>query len=112
MDFSFLTDPRYNVLGAFWMTIQLTFWSAIGSFVLGVILVAMRVSPVPLMRGFAGTVVPAVWAAFGVNAGPPDEVAVVPRDDVDVGAEFAFPVEFGRHPVEPDAPGVLGAPGA
>ena len=64
------------------------------------------------LEGFAGTVVPAVWAAFGVNAGPPDEVAVVPRDDVDVGAEFAFPVEFGRHPVEPDAPGVLGAPGA
>ena len=38
MDFSFLSDPRYNVLGAFWMTIQLTFWSAIGSFILGVIL--------------------------------------------------------------------------
>src|SRR6476661_4143657 len=36
------------------MTVQLTFWSAIGSFILGVILVAMRVSPVPLMRGFAG----------------------------------------------------------
>ena len=54
MDFSFLSDPRYDVLGAFWMTIQLTFWSAIGSFVLGVILVAMRVSPVPLMRGFGG----------------------------------------------------------
>lgn len=55
MDFSFLSDPRYNILGAFWMTVQLTFWSAIGSFVLGVILAAMRVSPVPLLRGFAGT---------------------------------------------------------
>ena len=53
MNFSFLTDPRYDILGAFWMTVQLTFWSAIGSFILGVILVAMRVSPVPLMRGFA-----------------------------------------------------------
>jgi glutamate transport system permease protein len=52
VDFSFLSDPRYNVLGAFWMTIQLTFWSAIGSFILGVLLAAMRVSPVPLMRGF------------------------------------------------------------
>ena len=52
MDFSFVSDPRYNILGAFWMTIQLTFWSAIGSFILGVILAAMRVSPVPLMRGF------------------------------------------------------------
>ena len=54
MDFSFVSDPRYDLLGAFWLTIQLTFWSAIGSFVLGLILVAMRVSPVPLMRGFAG----------------------------------------------------------
>ena len=33
MDFSFLSDPRYNMLGAFWMTVQLTFWSAIGSFI-------------------------------------------------------------------------------
>jgi glutamate transport system permease protein len=54
VDFSFVSDPRYDLLGAFWLTIQLTFWSAIGSFVLGLILVAMRVSPVPLMRGFAG----------------------------------------------------------
>jgi glutamate transport system permease protein len=54
VDFSFLSDPRYDILGAFWLTVQLTFWSAIGSFILGVILVAMRVSPVPLMRGFAG----------------------------------------------------------
>ncbi|MTD16550.1 ABC transporter permease subunit [Nakamurella sp. YIM 132087] len=53
MDFSFLSDPRYDVLGAFWMTIQLTFWSAIGSFVLGVLLAGMRVCPVPIMRGFA-----------------------------------------------------------
>lgn len=54
MNFSFLSDPRYDILGAFWLTVQLTFWSAIGAFVLGVILAAMRVSPVPLMRGFGG----------------------------------------------------------
>lgn len=54
MDFSFLSDPRYDILGAFWLTVQLTFWSAVGSFVVGVILAAMRVSPVPLMRKFAG----------------------------------------------------------
>lgn len=35
------------------MTVQLTFWSAIGSLILGTILAAMRVAPVPLMRGFA-----------------------------------------------------------
>lgn len=57
MDFSFFSDDKYDFVGAFWMTIQLTFWSAIGSFILGVILVAMRVSPIPLMRGFAGAVV-------------------------------------------------------
>ncbi|MFD9213294.1 amino acid ABC transporter permease [Streptomyces sp. NPDC087659] len=42
----------YDVLGAFWTTIQLTVWSAIGSLVWGTVLAAMRVSPVPVMRGF------------------------------------------------------------
>lgn len=42
----------YDVLGAFWTTIQLTLWSAIGSLVWGTVLAAMRVSPVPVMRGF------------------------------------------------------------
>jgi glutamate transport system permease protein len=56
VNFSFLSDPKYDFIGAFWMTVQLTFWSAIGAFIFGVILAAMRVSPVPLMRGF-GTVV-------------------------------------------------------
>lgn len=37
---------------AFWVTIQLTFWSAIGSLIWGTILAAMRVSPVPVMRSF------------------------------------------------------------
>ncbi|MGW4891838.1 amino acid ABC transporter permease [Kitasatospora sp. NPDC004240] len=42
----------YDLLGAFWVTIQLTFYSAIGSLIWGTLLAAMRVSPVPLMRGF------------------------------------------------------------
>ena len=42
----------YDVLGAFWTTVQLTVFSALGSLVLGTLLAAMRVSPVPLMRGF------------------------------------------------------------
>ncbi|MEV7371572.1 amino acid ABC transporter permease [Streptomyces sp. NPDC090301] len=45
----------YDLLGAFWVTVQLTVFSAIGSLVWGTLLAAMRVSPVPLMRGF-GTV--------------------------------------------------------
>lgn len=54
--FDFLSkydDP--SLLGAFWMTVKLTFFSGIGSLVWGTLLAAMRVSPVPLMRGF-GTV--------------------------------------------------------
>ncbi|MFF7815501.1 amino acid ABC transporter permease [Streptomyces roseolus] len=43
----------YDLLGAFWVTVQLTFWSALGSLVWGTLLAAMRVGPVPLMRGFA-----------------------------------------------------------
>lgn len=53
MNFSFLSDPRYDVLGAFWLNVQLTLWSAVGALILGTVLAGMRVSPVPLMRGFA-----------------------------------------------------------
>lgn len=42
----------YNLLGAFWVTVQLTFYSAVGALIWGTVLAAMRVSPVPLMRGF------------------------------------------------------------
>ncbi|MFF9404572.1 amino acid ABC transporter permease [Streptomyces anandii] len=45
----------YDLLGAFWVTVQLTLLSAAGSLVWGTLLAAMRVGPVPLMRGF-GTV--------------------------------------------------------
>jgi glutamate transport system permease protein len=54
--FDFLStynDPTF--LGAFWMTVKLTVFSAIVSLIWGTLLAAMRVSPVPLMRGF-GTV--------------------------------------------------------
>lgn len=43
---------EYDVLGAFWVNVQLTVYSAIGSLIWGTILVAMRVSPVPVMRAF------------------------------------------------------------
>ncbi|MFJ1764127.1 amino acid ABC transporter permease [Amycolatopsis sp. NPDC088138] len=51
--FDFLSNPDYNLVDAFWTTIQLTFFSAIGALIWGTILVGMRVSPVPIMRGFA-----------------------------------------------------------
>ncbi len=43
---------HYDILGAFWVTVQLTIYSAVGSLIWGTILVAMRVSPVPIMRAF------------------------------------------------------------
>ncbi len=38
---------------AFWVTIQLTFWSALGAMVLGTLLTAMRVSPIGVLRAVA-----------------------------------------------------------
>ncbi|WP_165985063.1 amino acid ABC transporter permease [Streptomyces sp. YIM 98790] len=51
--FDFLDLERYDLLGAFWVTVQLTFWSAVGSLIWGTILAAMRVAPAPVLRGFA-----------------------------------------------------------
>ncbi|MER5746911.1 amino acid ABC transporter permease [Streptomyces sp. NPDC052095] len=43
----------YDLLGAFWVTVQLTVLSALGALIWGTLLAGMKVSPVPLMRGFA-----------------------------------------------------------
>lgn len=45
---------NYDVLGAFWMTIYLAFFSAVGALVIGTVLAVMRVSPVGVLR-WAGT---------------------------------------------------------
>ena len=45
---------EYDILGAFWVTIQLSVLSAIGSLVLGTFLAVLRVSPVRVLR-FIGT---------------------------------------------------------
>ncbi|MCX4627170.1 amino acid ABC transporter permease [Streptomyces sp. NBC_01443] len=50
--FDFLNSGQYDVLGAFWVTVQLTLYSAAGSLIWGIALAGMRVSPVPLMRSF------------------------------------------------------------
>lgn len=44
------TEYQDRIFAAFWMTIQLTVFSAIGALVLGTVLAAMRLSPVPVMR--------------------------------------------------------------
>jgi glutamate transport system permease protein len=52
---SYLTAlETYNVVGALWVNIQLTFWAALCSLVLGTVLALMRISPVPSFR-WAGT---------------------------------------------------------
>lgn len=44
------SEYQDRIFAAFWMTIQLTVYSAIGALVLGTVLAAMRLSPVPVMR--------------------------------------------------------------
>lgn len=41
---------QYDVLAAFWMTVYLTVFSAIGALVIGTVLAVMRVSPVGVLR--------------------------------------------------------------
>ncbi|MBL3666890.1 amino acid ABC transporter permease [Streptomyces sp. M2CJ-2] len=91
--FDFISD--YNdptLLGAFWMTVKLTVVSGIGSLVWGTLLAAMRVSPVPLMRGFGTAYVNIVRNIpltviivftslgladiFGMTMGAPDDFAL------------------------------------
>lgn len=52
---TFWPDIWPGILSAFWTTIQLTFWSAIGALILGVVLTAMRVSPIAVLRAMATT---------------------------------------------------------
>lgn len=43
---------KYNVLGAFWMTIQLTLWGALGALAIGTVVAVCRVSPVGVLQRF------------------------------------------------------------
>ncbi|WP_369371962.1 ABC transporter permease subunit [Promicromonospora sp. Populi] len=45
---------RFDVLGAFWVNIQLTFWAALLSLLLGSVLALMRISPIASLQ-WAGT---------------------------------------------------------
>ncbi|MDO4686025.1 MAG: amino acid ABC transporter permease [Corynebacterium sp.] len=50
---SLVADLQGALLPAFWTTIKLTFFSAIGAMLLGTVLTAMRVSPVAVLRFIA-----------------------------------------------------------
>lgn len=42
----------YDLLGAYWVTVRLALYAAVGALVWGTVLAALRVSPVPVMRAF------------------------------------------------------------
>ncbi|MFF0544510.1 amino acid ABC transporter permease [Nocardia thailandica] len=48
--FDIISEYQDQLIDAFWMTIKLTVFSAIGALVLGTIVAGMRVSPVPVAR--------------------------------------------------------------
>jgi glutamate transport system permease protein len=51
------TEYRAQIFEAFWTTIQLTVFSAIGALILGTALAAMRLSPVPMLNWLGTTYV-------------------------------------------------------
>ena len=51
------TEYREEIFGAFWTTIQLTVFSAIGALVIGTVLAAMRLAPVPMLNWIGTTYV-------------------------------------------------------
>jgi glutamate transport system permease protein len=52
---SFLQNEGHTILLAFWMTVKVSAISAVGSLVVGTVLAAMRVAPLPVLRA-AGTI--------------------------------------------------------
>lgn len=48
---------QYDVPGAFWVNVKLTFFAAIGSFLLGMLLAVMRISPIAYLKAFGAAYV-------------------------------------------------------
>ena len=51
------TEYQDRIYAAVWVTIQLTVLAGVGALVLGTVLAAMRLSPIPVMRGLGTTYV-------------------------------------------------------
>ncbi|MGB2923016.1 MAG: amino acid ABC transporter permease [Mycobacterium sp.] len=51
------TEYREEIFAAFWTTIQLTVFSAIGALIIGTVLAAMRLAPVPMLNWIGTTYV-------------------------------------------------------
>ncbi len=68
---------EYDVFGAFWVTIQLTVFSAVGALVIGTVIAVLRVSPVTVLRSLGTAYVTAIrntpltlivfFCAFGMS---------------------------------------------
>ncbi|MEU2431854.1 MULTISPECIES: amino acid ABC transporter permease [unclassified Streptomyces] len=81
------------LLGAFWVTVKLTVYSALGSLIWGTLLAGMRVSPVPPMRGFGTAYVNVVrnipltvvivfaslglYSTLGISLGAEGDIAMI-----------------------------------
>ena len=52
-----LTEHSAEILAAFWVTIKLTVYAAVGALILGTALAAMRLAPVPVLRWIGTTYV-------------------------------------------------------
>ncbi|MFN8226180.1 MAG: amino acid ABC transporter permease [Mycobacterium sp.] len=52
-----LTEHSAEILAAFWVTIKLTVYAAVGALILGTGLAAMRLSPVPMLNWIGATYV-------------------------------------------------------
>ncbi|MGW5917999.1 amino acid ABC transporter permease [Nocardia fluminea] len=48
--FDLISTYQSRILDAFWVTIKLTFFSAIGALIIGTLVAGMRVSPIPVAR--------------------------------------------------------------
>lgn len=48
---------QFNIFAAFWLTVRLAFFGAIGALIIGTIVAILRVSPVPSLRFFGATYV-------------------------------------------------------
>jgi glutamate transport system permease protein len=47
----------YDVVGAFWVTVQLTLWGALGALIIGTVVAVCRVSPVGVLQKFGAAYV-------------------------------------------------------
>ena len=56
------SEYQGQIFEAFWVTIQLTVYAGIGALILGTVLAAMRLSPVPMLQ-WLGTAT-STWSAI------------------------------------------------